>query len=189
MSYSVDQRGIVRDSNGVIVPQVESDPNYQTYIAWLMAGGVLETIISDAPKPELAKYKQEALAGLLEMGNRFVKGLTADLLECELQTFPTLIAQAKAYMAGVRGDDVCQITIQALMTQKAPEVVAQRTLLLATQMAYVTPIMSGMRQNANMMISACTTPEQVDGVVVQIKANAKAVIDQMMSQVGTQGGL
>jgi hypothetical protein len=189
MSYSIDQFGVIRDAENRIVPQVESDALYQIYLPWLLAGGVCTEIIADAPKPELAKYKTEALSGLLEMGNRFVKGLTADLLECELQTFPTLIAQAKAYMAGVRGDDVCQITIQALMTQKAPEAVAQRTLLLATQMAYVTPIMSGMRQNANMMISACTTHEQVDGVVVQIKANAKAVIDQMMSQVGTQGGL
>lgn len=194
MIYTVDQHGVYRQHNDdmsvvkIIAPN-ENDGDYQAMQSWRMAGNLLERITADAPKPDMSKYKLDALNSLLEMGNRFVKSLTADLLECELQTFPTLIAQAKAYMAGTRGDDVCQITIQAMMTQKAPEAVAERTLLLATQMAYVTPIMSGMRQNANALIGACTTHEQVDVVVVQIKTNAKAVIDQMMAQVGTQGGL
>jgi hypothetical protein len=186
--YTVDQYGIIR-LGSLMINQTESDADYKAYFKWLMMGGVLETIISDAPKPELAKYKTDALTKLIEIGNKFVGDLTADLLECELQTFPTLTTEAKSYLAGVRGADVCQITIQATMTGKTPEAVVERTLKLSLQQKYVTPIMSGMRQNASVMIHACVTHDQVDAVVAQIKVNAKAVIDQMMSQVGMQGGL
>lgn len=189
MSYSIDQFGIIRDQFGIIVPQDEGDARYQAYSTWLFAGGLCEVIVSVALREDLNKYKTAALQRLLDRGDTFVKGLTSDLLDCEIQSFPKLVDQAKLVKLGETGKGVRQIFIQANMTNKTPDQVAERVLLLDEQMDAVVPIMSGMRQNASMLIDACLTHEQVDIVSGQILANARVIIGKMMALVADQGGI
>lgn len=56
MIYSVDQFGVIRDSNNVVVPQVESEVAYQLYVTWLQSGNTLCNIV-DEPGTSLAGYK------------------------------------------------------------------------------------------------------------------------------------
>lgn len=188
MIYSVDQYGVYRKHDDdlsilSLVAPIESDPEYQAMRTWVVAAGEFYTFVSTEPQPMLDDYRKKAFLDLLEAGNKFVKGLTSDMLECEIQTFPILVEQAKLYQAGVRGPEVLQITIQEMMTGHTAEQVAARTLQLYTQQNSVVSIMSSMRQNVRDMLLTCTTHEQVDLVVEQAKATGRAAVAQILQEL------
>jgi hypothetical protein len=186
--YSVDQYGIYRrhlpDMTVVcIVPVIESNIDYQDMQTWRHAGNDLVRIEAEAPAPDLANYKLQAFNTLLETGNKFVKSLTSDLLDCELQSFPTLVEQANAVKRGETGAATRQITVQATMTNKTNDQVADRVLLLAFQMDMVVPVMSSMRQNVGKMIDAATSVEQVDMIVEMSKQQGRSAVADMMEKL------
>ena len=186
--YSVDQYGIYRrhlsDMTVVcIVPVIESNIDYQDMQTWRHAGNDLVRIEAEAPAPDLTNYKLQAFNALLETGNKFVKSLTSDLLDCELQSFPTLVEQANAVKRGETGAATRQITVQATMTNKTNDQVADRVLLLAFQMDMVVPVMSSMRQNVGRMIDAATSVEQVDMIVEMSKQQGRSAVADMMEKL------
>jgi hypothetical protein len=182
MNYSIDQYGVIRLGDA-IVPMIESSQQYQAYLSWLMQGGELTTIVSKALLPDLGEYKAKQYEKLLAIANEYVKGFTANMLECEVQSFPTLINQARAFKEGKQGDEIIQITIQAQLTNNTPEQVVENILKRERQLIYSTPVMSSLRQNAFIAVQACSTHEQVDAVVELLKQRGKAMVDTMIQSV------
>lgn len=74
MIYTLDEYSIIRDETGKIIPQDENNQDYNTYLQWFLAGGVLTQIKSNAPPrivPKSVTPRQIRLA-LNQIGKRAI---------------------------------------------------------------------------------------------------------------------
>lgn len=213
MSYTYDNFGVIRLGDAII-EQKEDSAAYQTFLVWQKEGGVVEMITSPEAIVSFEKYRATQMRNLIEAGDRFVKSLTDDLLECELQTFSMLAEECKEYVTALKVEAVqnakdadaanragvayitppssvipsVQIATQAEMTGKTPLQVAERSLLLKAQQTMVVPVLSAFRQNISAMLAATTTPAQVDYIVATAKEQGVLAIRSMIAKMAASEG-
>jgi hypothetical protein len=179
MTYSVDQFGTIRDENSSIVPQVESDASYQTYFAWLMAGGQLESIIAEPPKPSLPAYKVAAKQLLADKADAFIERITtaSGIPKSEVANFEAKAQAALAYVyQSVPIPAYSAIYQEASVTGEAIDDLCAKIIERVQQKEWVNGQISGMRRNAGWAIDAATDHSAVDVAVVLALEHAKKVL-------------
>lgn len=184
--YSIDNYGVIRKHDNGVETVVSSDTTSAEYLEmreWWDTTGYLISV--DRPQiQDLTKTKFDAIVDIVNVGNEFVNSFTYNTLDCEIQSFDTLAAVAEQVMVNGILYASKQIIIQAQMTGKTPQQVVERILELKQASDMVVPVMSSFRQNATVMINACTTVEQVMQVKHQIITFGLDAIKEMLGNVG-----
>lgn len=168
--YSVDNYGVFRkheNGNEYIILNDQNSIDYIEMREWWVNNGYLISI--DRPYvPDLSSMKKQAILDVVDVANQFVKSFTYNTLDCELQSFDTLVADALTVsQQGVLYASK-QIIVQSQLTGKTPQQVVDRVIELKNASDMVVPVMSSFRQNSTTMINACTTHEQLDIIKQQI---------------------
>lgn len=179
MSYTVDQYGIIRSSGGNIIPQIESDLNYQLYYTWLMSGGKLDNIFAEPPKASLVDYKLSAKQMLANKADIFVERLTttAGIPKSELANFESKAQEALEYVyQGKAIPTYSAINQEALVTGETIDVLCAKIIERVQQREYLNGLISGMRRTAGWNIDTAKDHAEVDAAVAACLAQAKATL-------------
>lgn len=177
--YSVDASDVKRKHEGdpfnpqdsvvlMIVPEKESEAEYQQAVAWVQNNGYWVKYISPAlNQSDLLDYIVSKKIALADVGDRLIKNMTMKkgIMESEMSVFGTKAIQALAYRnKGEPISDKSAIYFEAITKGESIDTVVDKIIDAYNEQEEISGKMTAVRRTASEQFNACQTFEQVDAV-------------------------